>query len=686
MRISFVLLLILFLAISLNSQTNWYVSQEIGDDTNTGTSASAPFETIDKVVSSVSAGDQIFLMGKFKNPSYNSNFTYTNEHDPHLWHKENTIRINDLHGNASNYITFKAYDSSTLLKGDGANIFRITNCSYLKIEDFEIKGEVNRIPLSTAEALQFVYIDADAVANEFDPTAAEIRYRDEDCVSNCVAGTVTEDEVYTDIDDLSTSRPSFTDTRGLYLSDVHHIDILNNEIHHMPGGGLRVAECEDINIIGNEVHNCSRKSYSGTHGLVVTKAESTRTTNDYRINILKNKVHHNYNEIFSWSPAKTKIKPHIDEGKGISLQRNETTNQINWDNGKILVANNICYLNGFSGIHSNDGNRIDIINNTCYFNSYTKSIYAPTTGNGGNIGISCQGGSSIKILNNISVIDSDLNQFAISSNITGAQGLVVANNIIYGTNGTINEDSDVVLVQSNTQMVDPQFENASASDFTLQSSSPAIDMMGITDAPTDDFSGQTRDATPDLGAMEFLLVALPVELLFFEVQLNEEKEAVIKWATATETNNAFFVVEKSKDGIRWEALGKLKGFGQSSSLQHYDFLDTHPFDGISYYRLQQVDFDGRFEYSEIRSVNNKSFASVLIYPNPVSTYLILESEKIPLVIDQIKIYDVLGREILDGFILEKESAFKIRIEFSRLNRGTYFLKNGDVVQIFQKEN
>ena len=89
-----------------------------------------------------------------------------------------------------------------------------------------------------------------------------------------------------------------------------------------------------------------------------------------KINILRNKVHHNYNEIYSWAPTKTIITPYIDEGKGISLQRNDiddnntptdNTDDTGWLRGRFLVANNVCYFNGYSGLHSNDGTRIDFI-------------------------------------------------------------------------------------------------------------------------------------------------------------------------------------------------------------------------------------------------------------------------------------------------------------------------------------
>ncbi len=499
--------LALFISAFTFAQTTYYVDQQNGSNSNNGTTTTTAYETFDKAKNNVSAGDTIEIIGEYKNPSYNASYSYSAENDAHLWHAENTIRIHNLNGSAGNFITIKAHNNSTVLKGDGANIFRVTNSSYLKIEDFNIHGEVDNIPLSTANALQFAYLidDANLQGTTTMPDINDIKFRNED-ETNDTDDVVEETDTYTDISTLSVIRPSYIDTRGLYISNSDNIEITGNTIHHTPGGGLRVSDCKFINIEENEIYRCSAKSYSGTHALVVTKTEPIGS-NNYSINILRNKIHHNYNEQYSWAPTKIIITPRIDEGKGISLQRNNT-DLWNSGSGRILVANNLCYWNGFSGVHTNDGNRIDFINNTCYMNSYTNTVtYAGEEQKGNNIGISAQGSDDIKMINNISVIDTDWDAFALAAG-GGTTNLVVTDNIIFGVNGTVNEDVDITAVDVDTMITNPLFvnagdQNASNYDFSLNSNSPAIDIADSSQAPTDDFFGNTRDVTPDLGAIEY---------------------------------------------------------------------------------------------------------------------------------------------------------------------------------------
>lgn len=145
-------------------------------------------------------------------------------------------------------------------------------------------------------------------------------------------------------------------------------------------------------------------------------------------------------------------------------------------------------------------------------NSYTNTITYPEMDpnieqKGNNIGISAQSSDDIKMINNISVIDTDWDAFALSAG--GTTNLVVSDNLIYGVNGPVNQDNDVTNVDVYTVETNPLFVFAgdeiltTIHDFGLQTSSPAINIANLTYAPTDDFFGTSRDENPDLGAIEY---------------------------------------------------------------------------------------------------------------------------------------------------------------------------------------
>ncbi len=507
MKPTLLLIILSILSSGISGQNNWYVDYQNGSNNNSGTSHGSAVKTINYLIDNhmIQPKDTVFIIGQYNNPSYNPNFVYNGNNDrnnPHIWHKENSLQISNLHGSYNQYITIKAYDTNTVIKGDGANLFRMLNCSYIRIEGLELEGEVNHIQLSWAEGLitdgmQFLYLDPNTVDPKH-PSLNEVLFR-------VTVGTTIQQIANTTYPIIGpVTRPSYIDTRGIYISNSHHIDIVRNHIHHTPGNGFRVSNCSYVNIIANDIHDCSRKSYSGTHALVVTKSEpgTPNATDDpvYTIKVLQNKVHNNYNEIFSWVGTKNHITPRIDEGKGISLQRNNLSSWIN-GNQRILVANNVCYWNGFSGVHSNDGWHIDFINNTCFMNSYTNSVTYTTDKRGNNIGISAQGGGDIRMINNISQIDAGWGGYPLSAGNT--QNLVVRNNLVYGVNGTLNYDGDITAVEVNTWTGFPGFLDTTIYDFRLQPNSIAIGKADTNYAPTTDYYGYARDNQPDLGAIEY---------------------------------------------------------------------------------------------------------------------------------------------------------------------------------------
>lgn len=110
---------------------------------------------------------------------------------------------------------------------------------------------------------------------------------------------------------------------------------------------------------------------------------------------------------------------------------------------------------------------------------------------------------------------------------------------------------------------------------------------------------------------------LPVELLAFTAQLNESGDVSILWTTETEVNNDYFVVQRSSDVFHWQEIALVEGVGNSETLNHYRTADNSPVIGINYYRLKQVDYNGQYKTSEIRSVE-VGMESLLVYPNPAT--------------------------------------------------------------------
>ena len=131
-------------------------------------------------------------------------------------------------------------------------------------------------------------------------------------------------------------------------------------------------------------------------------------------------------------------------------------------------------------------------------------------------------------------------------------------------------------------------------------------------------SSQTRQTS--LYFRSFLIgapvFALPIKLVEFKASPKNDK-VLLDWITATETNNDYFTVERSNDGINFKTLFTKRGAGNSTTTRYYEMTDENPLEGQSYYRLKQTDYDGKFTYSK--------FQAVKIGKNPADANLVIES-------------------------------------------------------------
>ena len=163
--------------------------------------------------------------------------------------------------------------------------------------------------------------------------------------------------------------------------------------------------------------------------------------------------------------------------------------------------------------------------------------------------------------------------------------------------------------------------------------------------------------------------ALPVRLGAFSAK-TVENAVHLEWVTYSEENSAGFDIERSADAKKFEKIAFVKGYGNSTSENHYALTDAFPLAGTSYYRLKQVDLDGTYMYSTIRTVKNGELTPVLVYPNPVKDMLTidLKGNKVG---GKLVIVNLLGQEVHQSDLTKSEQT---EIDVSTLTPGMYFYR------------
>jgi hypothetical protein len=101
----------------------------------------------------------------------------------------------------------------------------------------------------------------------------------------------------------------------------------------------------------------------------------------------------------------------------------------------------------------------------------------------------------------------------------------------------------------------------------------------------------------------------------------ENQGVELKWETSSEVDNAYYMVQRSTDTSNWKDLQQIVASGNTSTDSHYAAYDPNPVDGNNYYRLKQVDRDGKFTYSPVRVVTLDRPVALSIYPNPARSFI-----------------------------------------------------------------
>lgn len=230
---------------------------------------------------------------------------------------------------------------------------------------------------------------------------------------------------------------------------------------------------------------------------------------------------------------------------------------------------------------------------------------------------SATSGSTNPIVTNC-IIYGNKSGIVISTDAFNATATVTYSNVQYNNAGSVTYPEVDYSSGTGNLNTDPKFADATKTyddapfttgDYTLQSTSPVInkgDNSAISGYTTD-LTGIANsriysdvEAKVDMGAYEYQGV-LPVELVSFTGKL-QNNQVRLSWTTASEQNNSYFKILRSADGKTFEEIGTVTGNGSTNTSSSYQFADNNPLAGTNYYRLEQVDFDGKTSPSRTISV------------------------------------------------------------------------------------
>jgi parallel beta-helix repeat protein len=406
---------------------SYYVAHD-GSDAHAGTSQSAPLKTLQRAIDRVAPGDTVFLMnGIHRNTGEGSMAWVTKSGTPDRW-----ITITALPG----------HKPKLRFDGWGALSFQ-SGSAFWEVSNIEIEGTNSEVTLDYALSVKD---RADARAN-----------------GNGI------------IVDGRRAGPK-----------PHHFRFINNIVHDTGGCGICTVQADYVTIKGNTVYNTSWYTRYATSGISLYQNFNFDGTTSYRNFITNNRVYNNQTFV-PWSAT-----GRISDGNGIIIDDSKNTQNgstLGPYQGRTLVANNIVFNNGGSGIHSYESERVDIVNNVAFQNSASPALDYPE--------IFASASHDVRILNNI--IEPRTNGRVTSSSDSSA--IKFDFNLFNGERGlplnVLNNVSGAAL------FVAPSI-NPLVADFRLKPASPAIDRGTYEAAPATDFQGTPRPvgSAVDIGAYE----------------------------------------------------------------------------------------------------------------------------------------------------------------------------------------
>ncbi len=196
-----------------------------------------------------------------------------------------------------------------------------------------------------------------------------------------------------------------------------------------------------------------------------------------------------------------------------------------------------------------------------------------------------------------------------------------------------------------------------------------IDGLGVSRS-----AEQAYDMT--FGSTDEQKLVLPIELVLFTASCNGNSVDV-KWTTASEKNNDYFILERSYDAVNFTEIARIAGAGTSIEEHNYAFVDYEYYGGEMYYRLKQVDYDGQSSMSEmiaVRCDESDLEPAVAVFPNPFRSELTLSLSNFGNKPATIEVYDIMGVLVMTKDIDATGNNYETVLNLGNLSAATYTIR------------
>jgi hypothetical protein len=151
---------------------------------------------------------------------------------------------------------------------------------------------------------------------------------------------------------------------------------------------------------------------------------------------------------------------------------------------------------------------------------------------------------------------------------------------------------------------------------------------------------------------DFIISNTPLPVVFKSLELtpSEDGQVIVRFVTESELNNSHFFIERSAEGKHFSAIDRLEATGARNAENKYEYTDERPLTGYSYYRIRQVDLDGKYSFSEIRTHKFHSNHEIKLQSSVVwdDAYILTESQMYDLLLTDNQGKVLLGKNSLSG--------------------------------------